>query len=159
MAKQKTRDATLKGLERRTRQGRRKTLRRKSDPKSGDTQATKAVTEPEYLLSPASEADALVTHCYEELFSVFPELLAPFRDPDAGDRRRNLTAALGQIVNVLRRQDERVKVLKELEQEYRDGTTQTDHGAAIAETLLDLMTDFSSDAWIGAFEQVRVDRG
>ena len=69
-------ETRLKGLERRTHQGRRNMPRRKSDPK---TDAEQAMTEPDHVLSLASEADALVTHCYEELFSLFPELLAPFR--------------------------------------------------------------------------------
>ena len=147
----KSEETRLKGLERRTRKGRRKTPRRKSDP---NVDAEQAVAEPERL-SLAGEADALVTHYYKELFSLCPEMLSMVRNEDVNDEHRKFTVALELVVDVLRRQDERVKVLKELELEYRDDVVQTHHYGAVAETLLDLIAEFSSDAWTGAIEQIR----
>lgn len=142
----------LKGLERRTHQGRRNAPRRKSDPAED---AAQAMTEPERLLSLADEAGDLVARYYEELFDLFPETLFAFKGPDADEQHRELAVALELIVGVLQRQDKRVKALKELELNHADGAVQTDHYGAIAENLRDLIADFSSNAWTGAIDQLR----
>jgi len=151
MKASKVGEPKLKGLERRTHKGRRAEPRRKSDPAT-DVELTETSSE---QMSLASEADALVAHYYEELFNLFPDSLSAFWKQDADDQHRELAVALELVVDVLHKQGERVKVLEKLELKHRNDVAQSDQNSAIAETLRDLMADFSSNAWTGAIDVLR----
>ena len=141
----------LKGLERRSKSGRRATPRRRLDA-NGDEKRPSSKPESASL---AADASALVARFYDELFELFPALEPVFIDSGRDEQRGKLIAAVQLILHTLHRQEERVEALSVLEQECRSGAAQLECNRAMAAILLELMTEFSGNAWTEALQQIR----
>ena len=145
----------LKGLERRNKSGRRAATRRKSDPSGQQGGQFTAELQSVCL---ADEAGTLVANFYKELFSLFPCVASVLSHSGADEQSRKILVAMEQLVDCLRRQDQRVKTIVELAGGSRDEAAKTEHNGVLAETLLELVAEFSSDSWNNALEQIRSTR-
>ncbi len=95
----------------------------------------------------APQADALVKRFYEELFKRYPAVKPLFKNTTPAKQRKKLVAALGLLVNNLRKPDELVPVLQQMGVRHESYGAEPEHYSAVAETLLDVMADFAGDLW------------
>ena len=151
----------LKGLERRRKPSRRVDARRNRDAR-GNVAAGKdnppVATKQLRNTSLADEAAGQVAELYNELFEIFPTIDAVIIDSNKVGECREVLAAMRQMLNILHRQGERVKLLTELEQQYEADAYQLELRREISETFIEFLGEFTSDCWIESVKQVKATR-
>lgn len=143
---------SLKGLERRRKSSRRVEARRNMDAGKGNAPVAKESRK----FSLADRAAEQLAELYNQLFDVFPAIEAAIVDLNSVGEHREALAAMRQMLNILHRQEERVKLLKEMEQECQADAVQLELSREMAETFMEFLTEFASDHWIAAVKQIRV---
>jgi len=103
----------------------------------------------------ADGAAEQVAEIYNELFDVFPTIEAVIIDSNRVDERREALAAMRQMLNILHRQEERVKLLTDMEQHYEADALQLELSREISETFMEFLAEFASDCWIELVKQVK----
>lgn len=155
VAGQKPPTANLKGLERRASNNRRKASRRKKDQ---DRACEQASVEMQITLLESSfaglagNAEVLVARFYTELFRRYPAVEPLFSGSSMVDQQKKLLVALKLVVNNLRKPEALESALIELGKKHVGYGAQPEHYGAVATTLLDVMAEFSGEAWT---EEVR----
>lgn len=148
----------LKGLERRRKPSRRVDARRNMDAR-GNVAAGKdklpVATKQLRNTSLADEAAGQVAELYNELFEFFPTIDAAIIDSNEVGKRREALAAMKQMLDILHRQEERVKLLMDMEQQYEADAFQLELRREMSETFIEFLAEFSSDCWLESVKQVK----
>ena len=97
------------------------------------------------LLAP--QGDILVARFYQELFKRFPAVIPLFRNTTAAKQQKKLLAALQLVVNNLRKPKVLKKALSGLGERHQDYGAVIEHYDAVADTLLDVMSEIAGDLW------------
>ena len=100
----------------------------------------------------ASQAEALVARFYSELFCRHPAVESLFVDTDMQTQQGKLLAALKLVVDNVRHPEKLLPTLRELGQRHRDYGAEPEHYAAVAETLVDVMSEIAGPAWTPQME-------
>jgi hypothetical protein len=141
----------LKGLERRRKSSRRVEARRNKDTGKDNKPVSK--TAREYSL--ADGAAGQLAELYNELFDAFSTIEAVTVDSSCIVARREALAAMKQMLNILHRQEGRVRRLTEMEQECQTGAVRLEVSRKIAETYREFLAEFASDHWIDVVMQTK----
>ncbi len=95
----------------------------------------------------APHGEILVARFYQELFKRFPGVVPLFKNTTAAQQQKKLLAALQLVVNNLRRPKVLKKALSGLGERHQAYGAVMAHYDAVAETLLDVMSEIAGDAW------------
>lgn len=95
----------------------------------------------------ASRAEELVARFYSELFFRHPAVESLFADTDMRTQQGKLLAALKLVVENVRNPVKLVPVLREMGQRHQEYGAEPGHYAAVAETLLHVMSEIAGPAW------------
>jgi len=142
----------LKGLERRRKSNRRMDARRNMDAGKNNKPVSKGLKN----TSLADGAAEQVAQLYNALFDGFPTIEAVIIDSNRVDECRETLAAMRQMLDILHRQEERVELLKELEQACQADAVQLERSREMAETFMEFLEEFASDRWVKIVKQIKV---
>jgi len=92
-------------------------------------------------------AEHLVARFYEELFDRFPGVIPLFKNTQPEEQQKKLLAALQLVVNSLRKPQVLKKALLGLGERHQGYGAVLDHYGAVAETLLDVMSETAAELW------------
>ena len=97
------------------------------------------------LLAP--RAEELVGRFYDALFERHPDVKPMFAQSDMPAQKRKLLAALKLVVSNLRKPETLGPALTKLGARHEQIGATAEHYAAVAETLLGVMSEMAGDAW------------
>ena len=103
----------------------------------------------------ADGAAEQVAELYHELFDIFPKIEAVITDSNRVSERREALAAMRQMLEILHIQEERVKLLTDMEQQYEADTLQLELSGEMSKTFMEFLAEFTSDGWIELVKQVK----
>ena len=97
-------------------------------------------------------ADELVARFYSELFCRHPAVEPLFADTDMRTQQGKLLAALKLVVENVRHRDKLLPALREMGRRHQEYGAVQEHYAAVAETLIDVMSEVAGPAWTAQVE-------
>ncbi len=100
----------------------------------------------------APRAEELVARFYSELFCRHPAVEPLFDGTDIRTQQGKLLAALKLVVENVRKPEKLLPVLREMGRRHEEYGAIPEHYGAVAETLLDVMSEVAGDAWTGKVE-------
>ena len=95
----------------------------------------------------APQGEALVARFYEELFVRYPGVKPMFANTSVAEQEKKLLGAMVLVINSLRKPKELVAALTSLGAKHHGYGAKPEHYTAVAETLLDVMSEFAGDLW------------
>lgn len=91
--------------------------------------------------------EELVARFYQELFRRFPEVIPMFSGTTPEQQEKKLLAALQLVIKNLRKPVVLKKALTELGKKHQAIGAVVEHYGAVADTLLDVMSEMAGDLW------------
>ena len=95
----------------------------------------------------APQGEALVRRFYEELFARYPAVKPMFANTSVAEQEKKLLAALQLVINSLRKPAALNKALASLGAKHHEYGARPEHYTAVAEVLLDVMSEFAGESW------------
>ena len=101
----------------------------------------------------AGSGDKLVENFYIKLFSRYPEVKPLFASVDQKEQEKKLLSSLALVVNNIRKPEVLGPALEKLGKNHQKYGAVAEHYPAVAETMLDVMSEFAGDLWTDEVEQ------
>jgi methyl-accepting chemotaxis protein len=101
----------------------------------------------------APQGDALVEKFYSELFSRYPEVKPLFANVDQKEQEKKLLSGLVLVINNIRKPEVLGPALSNMGKNHQKYGAVAEHYPAVAETLLDVMSEFAGDLWTDEVKQ------
>jgi methyl-accepting chemotaxis protein len=95
----------------------------------------------------ADSGDKLVEAFYSLLFERFPEVKPMFANVDQKEQEKKLLSGLALVVNNIRKPDVLGPALRNLGKNHQKYGAVAEHYPAVAEVLLEVMSEFAGDLW------------
>ena len=105
----------------------------------------KTLEETYKLLEPS--APKLIKKFYKVLFQRYPQVKPMFAGTTLAAQERKLLGALNLVIKNLRQPDVLVDALRSLGERHRDYGAVPEHYAAVSDTMLDVLKEFTGDLW------------
>lgn len=101
----------------------------------------------------ADQGEALVEKFYSELFSRYPAVKPMFANVDQKEQEKKLLSGLILVINNIRKPDVLGPALTNLGKSHQKYGAVAEHYPAVAETLLDVMSEFAGELWTDEVKQ------
>ncbi len=95
----------------------------------------------------APQGEDLAHRFYEELFLRYPAVKPMFAKTSMAEQEKKLLSALVLVINSLRKPEVLVPALTRLGEKHYEYGARPEHYAAVSETLLIVMAEFSGELW------------
>ncbi len=101
----------------------------------------------------APQGEALVEKFYSELFSRYPDVKPMFANVDQKEQEKKLLSGLALVVNNIRKPDVLGPALSNLGKNHQKYGVVAEQYPAVAEVLLEVMSEFAGDLWTDDVKQ------
>ncbi|MCW8932555.1 MAG: globin domain-containing protein, partial [Gammaproteobacteria bacterium] len=135
-----------------------KVVRKKAAPKSKQTSETNMLDLVKSSFSALEpQAEELTGTFYERLFNKFPQVVPLFENTDISQQSKKLLAALTLVVNNIEKPDVLERALMSMGEKHQGYGALPEHYPAVAETLLEVMSEYAGELWTTEVAQAWAD--
>lgn len=99
------------------------------------------------------ELEEVTSEFYKELFNLFPNINALFKDVEVEQQKAKMASGLRLIMSTLHKSDDLVSALKEMSKRNEGYGATADLYPPVAETLIDIMQVIGEDDWTNAMSR------
>ncbi len=99
------------------------------------------------------KGERMVEKFYSELFLRYPDVKPMFADVDQKEQEKKLLSGLALVINNIRKPEALGPALTNLGKSHQKYGAVAEHYPAVAETLLDVMSEFAGDLWTDDVKQ------
>ena len=99
------------------------------------------------------KGERMVEKFYVELFSRYPDVKPMFDGVDQKEQEKKLLSALALVINNLRKPEALGPALTNLGKNHQKYGAVAEHYPAVAQILLDVMSEFAGDLWTDEVKQ------
>ncbi len=101
----------------------------------------------------AGSGELLVEKFYSQLFKRFPDVKPMFANVDQKEQEKKLLSGLVLVINNIRKPEALGPALASMGKRHQKYGAVAEHYPAVAETLLDVMSEFAGDLWTDEVKQ------